>query len=279
LVESTAVREMTTRPVRRRPALVLVFVITHWLTLSGAVLHSDRAIAAEIACEEGDALASGAPDPSLRSKQAASKIRAFWCEHYDEWGVAAPLGPYRELYPSGRLHLEATYVDSLLAGPIEIRHENGELFARGFLVRGEWSGPFEIFHESGAVWFEAEFREGRLQGDVRTRYPDGALESETRFQDGREDGLARSFYPTFAGGRLKSEAHIEADQIIGVHRILDRNGNLLRSTTRHDGPPSWRTRLGTQTAPDLQSSTRSPASSSLAHSPVLFRAPKSPRND
>jgi antitoxin component YwqK of YwqJK toxin-antitoxin module len=199
-----------------------------------------------------------------------SKIRAFWCEHYDEQGTATRLGPYRELYPSGQLHLEAAYVDSRLAGPIEIRHEDGGLFARGFLDRGEWSGSLEIFHESGATWFEAEFQAGWLHGAVRTRYPDGALESETSFQSGREDGLARSFYPTSAGGRLKSEVQIEADQIIGRHLLLDRNGNPLPSSTGSDA------RSGIEPPDQGAPAAQSPAPTSPAQSPIRLRAPKFP---
>ena len=202
--------------------------------------QSNAADAPEVACGDEATLASGAPDASLLARAASKGIRAFWCERYDSIGVATRLGPYREFYSNGRLRVRGQYIESKLVGPIAIQNEDGTLFLRGFLDRGEWSGAFEIFHETGEVWFEAEFRSGQLEGPLRTHYPDGALESETQYQAGREDGLARSFYPTAAGGRLKSEAHVEADQIVGVHRLLDRDGGLVRSIDWTDGPPTWR---------------------------------------
>jgi antitoxin component YwqK of YwqJK toxin-antitoxin module len=142
-------------------------------------------------------------------------------------------------------------VDSQLEGPVSVHNEDGTPFLRGFLEAGDWSGALKIFHGNGAVWFEARFESGQLAGALRTRFPDGALESETRFQAGREDGLARSFYPTAAGGRLKSEAHVEADQLVGRHRVLDRKGELIRVIDWNAAPSSWRRIAPLPAAPHL----------------------------
>jgi antitoxin component YwqK of YwqJK toxin-antitoxin module len=178
-------------------------------------------------------------------------VRAFWCERYDANGTAIRTGPYWEMYSNGRTRTEAHYLDSQLTGPVSIRNEDGSLFLRGFLDAGEWSGPLEMFHQNGAVWFDAHFTAGSLDGDVRTRFSDGALESETRFQAGREDGLARSFYPTTAGGRLKSEAQVEADQLVGPHRVMDRRGKLVLRIDWDSGPLSWRNITAQPAAPDF----------------------------
>ncbi len=192
------------------------------------------------ACDPESTLATGRPDPGVFASNASKGVSAFWCERYDTNGIATRSGPYWETYPNGQTRTRAHYVDSHLKGPVSILNEDGSLFLRGFLENGEWSGPLEIFHESGAVWFEAHFDAGQLEGALRTHYPDGALESETRYQAGREDGLARSFYPTAAGGRLKSEAHVEADRLVGRHRLLDRRGRLIRSIDWDVGPAAWR---------------------------------------
>jgi len=170
--------------------------------------------------------------------------------------VRARSGPYWETYPNGRTRTKANYVDSRLKGPVAIRHEDGGLFLRGFLEAGEWSGPLEIFHDGGRIWFAAHFESGRLEGTLRTHFPDGALESETRYQAGREDGLARSFYPTAAGGRLKSEAHVEADQLVGEHRILDRKGDLIRLIDWNAGPAAWRVARPIPASADLTGPAR-----------------------
>ncbi len=209
-------------------------------TMAASAGETSAGKAAGLNCAADATVAGGAPDPSLLAREASKGIRAIWCERYDALGRATRLGPYREFYPNGGLRVRGQYVDSQLAGPIVLLHEDGTVFMRGFLDEGEWTGAFEIFHESGAVWFEAEFEAGKLQGPLRTRYRDGALESETQYQRGREDGLARSFFPTAAGGRLKSEAQVEANRIVGRHRLLDRNGELVRSIDRSAGPPSWR---------------------------------------
>lgn len=210
----------------------------------------------EFACQPGAILATGRPDSSLFAYEASKGVRAFWCERYDANGIATRSGPYWETYSNGRTRTQAHYVDSHLKGHVSIRNEDGSLFLRGFLEKGEWSGPLEIFHESGAIWFEAHFDSGRLEGVLRTHFPDGALESETRYQAGREDGLARSFYPTAAGGRLRSEAHVEADQLVGQHRLLDPKGELIRSIDWDIGPAAWRSIRVTPAAPAQTTSDR-----------------------
>ncbi len=200
-----------------------------------------------LVCKDGATLASGRPDATLFSAEASRGVRALWCETYDPNGRAIRVGPYLEVEADGSIRTFATYVDSRLEGPVAIRYSDGRLFLKGFLKGGAWSGPLTIFHPNGRPWFEARFVAGRLEGALRTRYPDGALESETRYQHGREDGLARSFYPTAAGGRLKSEVHVEADQLMGEHRLLDRAGRLVRSTRGADAPASWRRRSSAPT--------------------------------
>ena len=196
--------------------------------------------AAEFACASGATLATGRTDPDLLADEASNGVRAFWCERYDSYGTATRTGPYWETYSNGRIRTRAHYVDSQLQGPVSIYDQDGPLFLRGFLEAGEWSGVFELFHWNGSVWLEAHFEAGQLEGALRTRFPDGALESETRYQAGREDGLARSFYPTAAGGRLRSEAHVEADQLVGRQRLLDRKGELIRTIDWNTGPIAWR---------------------------------------
>ena len=198
------------------------------------------AASSEITCADGAALASGAPDSSLLAREASHGIRAFWCERYDSAGVPIRFGRYQEIYANGQVRVRSQYVDEKLSGPVEIRNDDGALFVRGFLKAGDWNGNFQIFHENGTVWFESLFRQGQLEGPLRTHHSDGGLESETQFQGGREDGLARSFYSSTAGGRLKSEVHVEADQIVGPHRLLNQNGNLIQSIDRTEGPPLWR---------------------------------------
>ena len=217
----------------------------------------------EFVCEQGAVLASGRPDPSLFADEASKDVRAHWCELYDSNGTPTRTGPYWETYPNGLTRTRAHYVASRLKGPVSIRNEDGSLFLRGFLEKGEWQGTLEIFHESGEIWFEAHFDSGRLEGTLRTHHPDGALESETRYQAGREDGLARSFYSTAAGGRLKSEAHVEADQLVGQHRLLNPKGDLIRSIDWDIGPAAWRSDRSNPAAPDL--ATPAPASSEREH--------------
>jgi hypothetical protein len=223
----------------------------------------------ELTCEPGAILAGGRPDPTIFADDASRGVRASWCERYDRYGVATRTGPYREVYPGGAIRTEARYVDSHLRGPVTIRNEDGGLFLKGFLVDGEWVGELEIFHPNGAVWLETHFDHGVLEGAVRSHYADGALESETRFQHGREDGLARSFYPSTVGGRLKSEAYVEADRIVGQHRLLDREGEVVRTIDWETGPLAWRSALRVPApgpaAPDI-SPYRQPESAPAAAS-------------
>jgi hypothetical protein len=190
-------------------------------------------------CPPGSILSSGPPDPGIFSSAASSGLRGYWCEVYDARGVATRTGQYWEADSEGVVRTRGTYVASRLAGPVVAFHENGQVFVTGFLEDGEWDGRFELFDESGSTWFRADFQRGRLDGLVRTFHPDGKLASEARYRRGREDGLARSFYASAAGGRLKSEAHLEADQLVGTHRLFDRTGALTRFINWQTGRHPW----------------------------------------
>lgn len=165
-------------------------------------------------CEEGATLATGSPDTTLFARDASQGVRAFWCEAYDADGNARRAGAYWEVYPGGATRSRARYVDSRLAGPVEVYDEEGGIWLRGELADGVWTGPLEIFHATGARWFSAQFRAGQLDGPVETRYPDGSVESTTYFQNGREDGIATSYYPATAGGGLRSQVRVESDEIV-----------------------------------------------------------------
>ena len=177
---------------------------------AGGAEHAE----ATISCSAGETLATGAADPAVFSREASRGVRAFWCETYDANGTSLRAGPYSELYPDGGTRTLARYVDSRIAGPVEIFDEDGSLWLRGELVGGSWTGSLEIFHANGARWLSAQFQAGQLDGPVETSFPDGSVESRTRFQAGREDGIATSYYPAQAGGGLRSQVRVEADEIV-----------------------------------------------------------------
>lgn len=236
-------RRITTHPReggRRRPLTGVSLTLILFVLLLPSRSDAEEGIAAPPACPTGMTRSSGPPDTAIFAKAASAQIRAHWCERYDPMGISTRSGPYWEIYADGSIRTRATYVESRLTGPVVSFHESGELFLRGFLADGEWQGAFEIFHENGAAWFQANMSGGRLDGPVATFFPDGARESETRFQAGREDGRARSFFATTAGGRLKSEAQIEADAFVGEHRLLDRDGAVVRTIDWDAAPIGWR---------------------------------------
>ena len=165
-------------------------------------------------CEGGATLATGSPDTAIFSREASQGVRAFWCEAYDVDGNARRAGAYWEIYPDGATRTRARYVDSRIAGPVEVFDEEGGIWLRGELADDTWTGPLEIFHANGAPWLAANFRAGQLDGPVETRYPDGSVESTTYFQNGHEDGIATRYYPASAGGGLRSQVRVEGDEIV-----------------------------------------------------------------
>lgn len=165
-------------------------------------------------CDEGETLATGAPDSTIFAREASRGVQAFWCETYDQEGRATRAGAYWDVHPNGSTRIRARYVASRIEGPVEVLDVEGSVWLRGAIDDGEWEGPFELFHPNGNRWLSAHFRRGRLDGPVETRFPDGSVESRTRFQDGLEEGLATSYAPVHAGGGLRSEIRVEADQIV-----------------------------------------------------------------
>jgi hypothetical protein len=208
-------------------ALLFAFLATTALLQAGVARADDegsdrgeRAAAPE-ACAAGETLATGAADPGIFAREASRGVRAFWCETYDTYGNSRRAGPYWELHPDGSTRARARYVDGRIDGPVEIFDEEGNLWLRGELAGGAWTGPLEIFHPNGAQWLSARFEAGRLEGPVETRFPDGGIESSTRFQAGREHGIATSYYPAVAGGGLRSQVRVEADEIVEVAPASD----------------------------------------------------------
>lgn len=183
------------------------------LLLAGLQAGAAAAEASE-PCADGATLATGAPDPAIFAREASKDVRAFWCETYDTDGNALRAGAYWEVYPDGTTRAQARYVDSRIEGPVEVFDEEGGLWLRGDLAGGEWTGTLELFHPNGATWLTARFMAGRLEGPVETRFPDGRVESSTHFHEGHEDGVATSYYPTAAGGGLRSQVRVEADEIV-----------------------------------------------------------------
>ncbi len=190
------------------------------LALAVQTLAASRGRSEEVhPCDPGATLATGAPDPAIFAREASRGIRAFWCETYDEDGNARRSGVYWESYPDGTARTRARYVDSQIAGGVEIFDEDGALWLRGELAAGDWTGPLEIFHANGERWLAARFAGGQLDGPVETRFPDGTIESRTQFQRGREDGVATSYFPASVGGGLRSQVRVEGDEIVELRPL------------------------------------------------------------
>lgn len=192
-------------------------------------------------CAEGQTLAGGPIDETVFSRAASRGVRAEWCEHYDALGRAERVGLYRERYPDGGVRLVARYVDGRLTGPLVAYHEDGTVFLRGELAAGAWRGRLSLHHPNGALFWTGAFADGRLDGRVELRHPDGGLAAEMHFQNGREDGVARSFHPAAYGGGIQSEVHVEADALVGIHRVFDLDGHVRLQANRDRAPESWTT--------------------------------------
>lgn len=221
---------MIRNPFSRRfavAALLFAFLAATALLQARVALAEDGdsgrvvSAAAPEPCAAGETLATGAADPGIFAREASRGVRAFWCETYDAYGNSRRAGPYWELHPDGSTRTRARYVDGRIDGPVEIFDEEGNLWLRGELAGGAWAGPLEIFHPNGARWLSARFEAGRLEGPVETRFPDGGIESRTRFQAGREHGIATSYYPAMAGGGLRSQVRVEADEIVDMTPASD----------------------------------------------------------
>lgn len=230
----STLRSLSPSPARRRgsctafpAAFALAFALSVApgpLAAAGSAAEVDAKVGAEVGgaseaepahpCEAGATLATGRPDPALFAYEASRGVQAFWCETYDDQGLAHRAGPYWDLHPDGTTRVRAGYVDSRIEGPVEVFSEDGSLWLRGRLAAGAWSGPLELFHANGTRWISARFQSGALDGPVETYFPDGSLESETRFLSGREDGIASSYFPAAAGGGLRSRVRVEADRIV-----------------------------------------------------------------
>ncbi len=55
----------------------------------------------------------------------------------------------------------------------------------------------------------------------------------------REDAEARTFYPLEIGGGVRNNVHVEADELVGVHRAFDPQGQVVRRIDLDAAPREW----------------------------------------
>ena len=73
-------------------------------------------------------------------------------------------------------------------------YESGKLKVEANYMNGEPEGITMVYYESGALRSEANFTKGKLDGINKLYHESGTLGAEINFKNGVQDGITRVYY-------------------------------------------------------------------------------------
>lgn len=158
---------------------------------------------------------------------------------------------------SGRLIMQANFINDLQTGIFQEWHQNGEIKEVSHYIQGKLHGKQEIFYENGKFALKANFNQGLLDGSYTTWFEDGEIHQtkffalglpisthienypknedgklqiakELRYKDGILDGEQLSFYPS---GKRQAILTYRSGILHGLKALWDSRGNLVEEAT------------------------------------------------
>jgi len=111
-------------------------------------------------------------------------------------------GYWRWYYPTGRLFIDAYYVDGKKDGRVRVFYPDGTLKQLEHYRDGVKHGILRYYFPSGQLEREEYYENGVLQDTAKYYYENGHLDMIIPYRNGKMHGLVRTFYPS---GQIQSE--------------------------------------------------------------------------
>ena len=102
----------------------------------------------------------------------------------------------KENYPSGKIRLQAQYVNDQKNGPQIEFYESGAKKSEKNFVNGKEEGEAKEFYESGSVKAEISYEHGAIQGKMTQCYESGKIKSIAVYERGTIADFPQTFDPS-----------------------------------------------------------------------------------
>jgi len=143
--------------------------------------------------------------------------------------AVANQGEVRKLYyPSGKLLMEAAFINDNPNGPIKSYYESGGLHGVVTFVNGIQDGPVRIYYENGKLARELTYIKGKKEGKLKLYYENGKLKWEALYTNDILNGPSKIYYEN---GKLLCEGTYKNGKEDGPVKVYDKNGNLTDDRT------------------------------------------------
>jgi uncharacterized protein len=155
-------------------------------------------------------------------------------------------GPWKDLYPDGKIKAEGAYVNNLRSGKWIFYYYNGQKEQEGNYLRGNYEGTWRWYHSNGELWREEMYFNGREDGEfaeydslgnivAQGNYINGEKEGfwrlvvgdhieEGNYQSGIESGIWKHFY---IDGTLQFIGEFVQGMPEGKHKFYYPDGSLM----------------------------------------------------
>jgi antitoxin component YwqK of YwqJK toxin-antitoxin module len=131
-------------------------------------------------------------------------------------------GPYRELYPNGKVFVEGQFRRGRQHGEWKYYYDNGQLNRVATYKDGKPDGPREVFRADGTLWAKRGFKDGRRDGEWITYDNTGQKPiAEEHYDNGKPDGVWKYWYPN---GQLRQQISLKQGKKHGPSMEWDENG-------------------------------------------------------
>ncbi len=157
-------------------------------------------------------------------------------ENHDEAGVLvekfsrlkntyAKHGLYQSFYPSGKVMIEANYVNDTLVGERKMYYEDGGTQIVERYIDGKFTGTYEAFYENGQLDITGEYVNDQMEGEWKRYYDSGELMEVVTFKENNENGPFKEYYKN---GNLQAEGeYLNGEYEHGLLKEYDEAGAMI----------------------------------------------------
>lgn len=140
-------------------------------------------------------------------------------------------GPYKELYPNGKLLKTMTIVNDYAEGKENLYHYNGQLAATTNYSKGNYTGPFTTYYNTGEKESTGFYEDGEYTGVRNVYFPDGSLREKYQYQGGKLEG---SYLVYDRDGAVLSDFNYK-NGLLREYTFFDKNGKVMESQKKKSG--------------------------------------------
>lgn len=122
------------------------------------------------------------------------------------------VGEWKKYYASGKLFIQASYVNDTLNGKVYSYYKNGNTQAENDYIAGKLNGISKQYDIKGNAIREISYKDNLIFGNCKY-YEDGTIDNERYYKNGVIDGPCKDYrkgklwreYTQYASGRITDQ--------------------------------------------------------------------------